>query len=589
MQSENKIHLNRLFFLYNKKKIEENCPFFVIEFVSKSLGIKFDYENINWKRNSKSLINTINDILNENSYIDINDMEKYLPDLALFVNPNYTETWKKSTILIEAFFNIINYTPNIPLKSEETFGYKTESNPYAIDPIMSYQIARHYKFKYNRETKLEEIQDKILKYSVQLTILRQNILEKVTSSIMSRSRRGLITFKNFISESPTAASSGLDFPEKYPKNREEAIERAAKDYRWDITLSKDPVQEYIELDSSSTDRYIPVDKNWKEVFDINRKFFHLDFRYINKFKHLYNKDTIKSIRYRNGGVLINDYLTFGVHPFNNDTIKLKDCKTSINMESIPTDTTERYVTLISSPDFIVTRDELFDLWNAKKYFVSPISPSVIFSETQIQMIKINLDHGDKLRLLITKMRKEENEIKKRIYEKNEDNIHEKSGQGLNEDPHKKSNDNTKLSLYKNFFEDILELGFIIRGYNTCYDTYPLTESIYDIEKYQDIIEEKTYYKTKEIKEKYMESAGFIEEIPVFTGRNILGSIKKDFILSLYDSTFKISDVLDRILNPDSIDGCIRTNSNYLIITSYVFMTTITKKEPFNISELRMIS
>ena len=46
---------------------------------------------------------------------------------------------------------------------------------------------------------------------------------------------------------------------------------------------------------------------------------------------------------------------------------------------------------------------------------------------------------------------------------------------------------------------------------------PLSESNYDTEKYQDIIEEKTYYKTKEIKEKYKD---IIEEIPVFTGKNV---------------------------------------------------------------------
>lgn len=378
MPSEfSKSSLNRLVLL-PEKKISNSCPVFVIEFIAKSLGIRYNYESLDWKKDEikiKTLTDSILLTLEEEDMV-IHNIETHLRDIALFVNPESSVQWKKRTILMDSFWSIHNFTPKIPLKENEVFGYKTEATPYAIDPMMTYLIAYHYGIPMNRDTQLESIQREIINYSVQLTPLRINIITKLTRM----SRRGLIDIKNkFLPESPTDTSN--NFPcILYPLTNSEAIERCAKDYRWDISLSRDPISEYIELDRVANDKYCPIDDEWRKVFDVNRQYFHLDFRYIKKFDHLYTENIKKGLIYRNGGSEKSDYLTFGIHPLYPGSTTIDTLRTCINNDPVSYDSIDRYRNLISSPDFIISREELFDLWKFNDCFVAPNDPSKELSD-----------------------------------------------------------------------------------------------------------------------------------------------------------------------------------------------------------------
>lgn len=550
---ELEISLNRLFFLDPHNVIPDDCPEYVIDFVGKTLGVKI-VGTVNYPKLSR----TLNTILAEDPKANIQNPES-LQDIASFVNPDPDISWTSSKKLLEAGMNIINYIPKIPLKTDETFGYITEKTLNCIDPIMVYQIVCYYKIPHSRTSTLESLQKEISNYSSKLTPIRKGLLERLTSCIMSRNRRGLISLKTLI-PSPNS-DTPFDFPDKYPKTPEEAIERAAKEYRWDISLSSDPIAEYRELDSVSDDIYTPVDPKWREIFNINRKYFHLNFRFIPKFSHLYSSHAIQGLKYRNGGSLENDYLVLGIHPAN---ISSFERVTAINHDPIPTDPIDQFRTLIGSPEFTISREELYNFWKFKGAFVSPCDLSKEFSHSQIDMIRVNSNPIDKIRLLIDFIRTQRDTKILKALESLSNN----------------------LDRSKEFLNKILNLGLTIRGYQICFDNYPLKESSYDLEKYQSEIEIQTTLQALEIQDNYSD---LLSEIPMFTGRNILGSDTPGFKVFQYNLEYTLKDVIDRIFNPDEIEGCIRTNSNYLLITAWTFMKRIGLEEPYDISQLRMIA
>lgn len=552
------ISLNRLFFL-PEKKLNDTAPFFVIEFVAKSIGVNYDFKDSSWKEDS-TLVKFINNTLDEDHRIKIKDIETSLPDIASFVNPEKSSQWKTPSILIKAFWSIHNFTPKIPLSSDETFGYKTESNPLCIDPVMTYQIAIRYSIPFNRDTSLESLKNDIHNYSSKLTPLRHSIFEKIKFTLMSKNRKGLIEAHKKI-ETPVCESQ--EFPNRWPQTKEEAILRAAKEYRWDISMSEDPVSEYIELDRVPNDKFSPVDEKWRKFFDINRKYFHLDSRYIEKYSDLYTENKKSILKHQNGGSLKSSYLVLGLHPNFPDADDLTKCKTTINMDKISGDCIERYRTLISSPDFVCTRNELLKFWDYKKSFVSPNDSAVSFSEYHLDMIRLNSDSNDKLRLFIDKLRQNRAEIIEKSFE------------------HCRKNINANIMFHK-----LMSVGMAIRGYKVCYDEHPLQESTYDIEKYQNLIELRTSQKyTKLINY----SKDFFDKIPLFTGRNVLDEPKDDFKIELYGDGLSVGDILRRLTIHDKNEGCIRVNSNFILITSWYYLSKLYDDTPFDITKLQMIS
>lgn len=557
IMSSSKFNINRLALL-PQKRISATCPTFVIEFIAKSLGIKYNYEEISWKTDEskiKAFVDMIESTL-EDEDICLDEIDTHLRDIALFVNPESSVQWKTRTALLTAFWSIHNFSPKIPLKTDEVFGYKTEETPYAIDPAMTYQIAAHYRMNTARDTTLETIQAEIVNFSAKLTPLRYSLFTKLARM----SRRGLVDLKtHFFIDSPTDPV-GMSFPGyTYPNTPEDAIERAAQDYRWDVSLSNNPIAEYMELDRVSDDKYAPVDAEWGKIFDVNRHYFHLDFRYINKFDHLYSDNGRRGLVYRNGGSDKSEYLTFGVHPLYPDSHNLKNLRSVLNQDPISEDWITRYRTLLSSPDFIISRKELSEFWEEEDAFTSPHDPSKEFSEHHLRMIKVNSETNDPLKMTIETIRsKRRLNMDKALYYclENESAI--------------------------SILREILHLGLVIRGYTICYDNPPLSESNYDAEKYQEEISDKTYILALKILTDHEE---FISKIPLVTGRNILGDDTTTYVLRPFGRNMTLKCIIDRIFHPDEENSCIRTNSNYLLATAWHFLNELESFPPFKLEDL----
>lgn len=556
--SSSKFNINRLALL-PQKKILDSCPTFVIEFIAKSLGIKYNYDDMFWKKDEtkiKALIDTIESTLDDED-ICLDDINTHLRDIALFVNPESSVQWKSKISLLTAFWSVHNFSPKIPLKSEEVFGYKNEENIYAIDPAMTYQIALYYKINTNRETTLENIQAEIVNFSCRLTPIRYSIFTKLSRM----SRKGLIDLKTrFFNENNEIDNNSFS-TYSYPETNESAIESAARDYRWDISGSNCPIAEYMELDRVSDDKYIPIDTKWGKLFNINKHYFHLDFRYNSKFDHLYSDNVKRGLVYRNGGSEQSDYLTFGIHPLFKNIDESLELKTSLYHEPINLDWIERYKTLLGSPDFIVSRKELAEYWESKDAFLAPHDLSKEFSEHHLRMIKVNCESDDPLRITI-------------------ENIRSKRRLNMDKALYYCLEKENSISILR----EILHLGLVIRGYTICYDEPPLSISVYEDSNLELIIEKTSLLALKIL----LEHEEFLGKIPLVTGRNILGNDIKTFVLKPYGENKTLKCIIEKIFDVDDIYSCIRTNSNYLLATSWYFLEQLESFPPFKLEDLVFI-
>lgn len=551
------INLNRLTFFENNK-VPRTCPTFVIEFLARSSGIKYDFTEHAWA-SSKTEVDLVIHAIQQYSKDKVNvlrtsQIDSRLRDLALFVNPFPDVQWKSKELLLKAFWSIYNFTPKLPLAESASFGCKTDEDPYRIDPIMSYLVAVKYGIPTSRETSIDALNAEIINYSINLTPMRESILSKISRL----SRKGLVEIYNhFKSESPTSEGR------KYPSELDISADHIAKHFRWDVSNSRYPEQEYKTLDSVPEDKYSPYDPDWRIIFNVNRRYFNLDFRYIEAYDHLYDEDKKKLLIYKNGGSKDTGTLVTGVHPFYRN-LSLGDSEvplvTVIGMEGVPHDALERYDTILSTRDFLTTRDELVDLWSEARAFISPINPSVEFSDSQLKMITLNSDAKHPIVKFIHELKTERESLVDRglLY-------------------------CVKDELMSNvILTKVLTLGMTIRGYNICYDQYPLSESSYDIGMYQDQIEEESGRRGMYLLENHKD---FLKNIPLLTGRNSLGPIDNKININTYGKGKSLLDGISDIFK----NACIRTNSNYLLVTSWYYLKQINNKSPFNLGDLRFIS
>lgn len=546
MDSNEKFHINRLKLL-NIDKIPKNCPKFVIEFLAKSLGIKYTFVNTSewWDINEKIIVSFIEN--EHNCY-----MEKFdLRDIALFVNPIDNIEWTQRSILMKSFEHIHSFKGQLPIKDLK-IGNKSEKEPFNIDPIMMYQICLKYCIITTRDSTFDELKNEIILINRRLTPIRNDII----SSVYRLSREGLINLSRKIKNQNMDISNILPTDENKNYTNEEIVSMIKDNYQLDISLSSYPCQENDILEKIPIEDYIPFDKNFKDLYLKNPYYFRYDKRYYDN--HIYTNEGLKTrLLFLNGSNHDSETLVLGIHPY------CKETKTSIYQEELISDQEERRNIYLSTKNFVVSRDELYELWENLFTFNVPDVPSIEFSSKHINMI-IRTGKG-KLNELIYKIQGYRREKIDRGY-----------STLLND-----------LYIARKYLENIIDIGFVIRGYKVCYNSIPLKESSYD-PKYQDEIEIKTSLEILN----HLENKDFVkisEKIPVLTGKNILGQLDDTCEIKTYDKNSSIYDILKKIMNnTNDVDSCMRTNSNYLLLTGWYYMNRIFNIEPYNLSELNFV-
>lgn len=537
MEDKQYFNINRLKVI-NIDKIPENCPKFIIIFIAKSLGIKINFIDSDewWSINEQKIISFIE---SEHKLVT----KSYnLRDIALFVNPIDDIEWKDKKILLKSYYHIHAFNPNLPIKNI-TIGNKTDKFPYNIDPCMIYQICLKYNISINRETTYEDIYQEILLINRNLYDIRNDIINK----IFKLNRNDLIILNNKLTNS-------LICNNKY--NRLDIINHVKYTYMVDISYSMYPEEENKLLETHPIEEYIPFDILFREKYLKNPYYFRYNKRYIHDFD--YKNEGLKQIlHFYNGNDDISDILVLGIHPDCNEEY------TCILKDKIDEDQDIRREKYISTKDYIISVDELYDYWNELYILNSPCKPYIEFSNKHLS--KIIRNGNSKLKDLIYN-----------IQYNRKDRIDRGYSILLND-----------LTISKSLLYNIIEIGFILRGYKVCYDIYPLEESSYDL-KYQDEIEIKSSLEIN----KYLENTLYTNincKVPILTCKNILGDTDNVCEIRTLDKESNLKTILVKILNDtDNIDSCMRTNSNYLLITGWYYMYRVYEISPFDIKKLNFV-
>jgi hypothetical protein len=397
-----------------------------------------------------------------------------------------------------------------------------------------------------------------------------------------------------------------------PTTHEESIVLGALIYGINLTECSNPHIEFNTLKNNSMcgtiqNTYIPMyDEIFKSKYLNNPKFFDVRYIWEPKLKDIYTEDNLINFIKSEGYSMIDSNVKYENLLYEIRCVptfylgKYPDCKekqTKIYYETIDDIDNDLLISygIIENKEFVIfTVNELTDYFKNSKTFTNPCNNKDIFSEISILKLKKICSQflNGKIKILtnIDIQYKKFNESIEEVQKFN-DSIFEQC---------KKfrtfyifENEKNK-KIIDDLLNKILEIGLYMRGWKLSGNNeYPLNKykTVYELDK-QVIVELNT---TKSI----IEFEELLNSIPkeifdLFICLPILCVNIKD-----KDYTFKISTnsdmgltIVDRInisKNGESEYSCIRMTSNWLVATSYYYITLLGKKEPFNILDLSDIS
>jgi hypothetical protein len=568
------IELNKVKFI---GEINFKTPRCVIIDICLSVGMEEDYiEARPWRK--------LLDDLSKIEYVTIDTdegvNEKICAEMARYIN--YQEDWNIYN-LMEAFFSFINFDPETFIPGKNNFGKKNNNNPKNLDECCLYRLLVHYGISLTTETTFEEMVEKALSISCVDHSLKMFLQKKSTMK-----KRSWDNIYSYIQNIPSSACEFF-----HPYNDDEAIVFSAYIYKIDVSLSSDPISEFICLRSIGVEKYSPIDHSFNQMYSLNRDYFNIKRRWNPIFHFMYSKNEIIRISQVEGCKSCNpseclDYLqklymdpTFyiGIHPYTNKT-------TPIELDDIISCDKNRCVSYGIEGDkkFVTyTFSELISYFETKKYFLDPCSRKV-YSEASIKKLEDILrgsytDEGKTLLSIIRSILKSYKSMSPRevkwisFYE------------NLDDSQKKKCRD---------ILFAIMDLGMYMRGWKITGDKYPLSaqDCMIDVSK----IPERDYNITiayEELEkltnnEIYSEVNKEISTLPLLQYRDghFIPSDIKEHGYTLYErlSIVKAGETTD-----DNIYACIRLSSNYICASCYRYLKLIKENPKFSIKDMREIT
>jgi hypothetical protein len=609
--------------------IDLDTPLCIICEIADAHGINYDLEYLNNIEYAQELINTIN---NEDNIIgikipivDINDWEY----LARFVNKNASWT---PEILLKAYSYLSGFTyseekllDRVP--TDFTGGIQTPENIYTINPCILYKICKDNKIKISHDSNLEQI-CKAVKF---LKFDRSTLINKSIISIYQSTSNNLVNFLIFNDNDDDKDDKNTDIKENanyhylpdiftsydklrelegrinnpremqsliIPRNDDSAIALAAIIYFIDISKSKYPIQEYIELKTKGFD-YKPISKWLNYWFSKNPTLFDLKKTFNPLFpRGLYTDDQLIELVKHEGHsdiphvsklyetlqlAYISETFYLGLLPLTKTGATIVDLD---ELCDIP------YGQLLSFGQIDVslnpiTVSELIDLFTANNNFTSPFGSNKVFTTTAINKLKniLSYPHGP---IISNKIDNETLFIRKRLFDliteiqlKNDD---VKSYQFLS--AYKKATISTKKSI-ENLLNFLLIAGMYMRAWSGK-GSYPLQEAPAPYSKEISIALNVTSsiadYKRE--RDKLGEIGKLIDNLPLVRyrdGEYQVSTSKNDG----YTIGERIEIVSKGKENP-TIYSCIRMSSNWICSSAHKYSIIIGLPPPFDIFKLKHI-
>lgn len=572
--------------------IDLNTPNIVIEDIARSFLLKIDCPRLSNILYRYQVIRTFQDIPRDivNEPFSTNDKIK----IARFLNPDRNVIWSSKSLntAFEKVWGIVTgkisiYDKEFDIEDDQCFGYPTPNIPFRLSPAIVYGLIKRHQIITNSETTFQYLIHSLRVISMK----RRHRVEYICNRFHLLSDETLINLacqtqvgKGRIKKSEVNIGTLNRFFEKYnnnkylassllPRSDEEAIVIFAKYYELDITSSISPLEEYFGHRVGN----FPIDTVMKDLVKLDSHAYDLRYHFNPTFPiTVYNPGSLKlmaskiNINYTkltNVTIYNELVLAYMEDNFHRGILPgITDFVTCIDLEDIRTGQFGSSIVSYGSylngyRVYLVT--ELRDLFDNNKDFDNPAGG--IFSKKNI--IELKRLSGIKSSKIPKEDRKKWQSLLSTI-ESVEEHLRQCSTYANRMTKiYKMANIDDKPKI-KDLLEEIQWLAFNMRGWDGKGDwpiarVPPTNNELAVGRSYQNI---KLLYSKVNIMDKLGEK---IIRLPLIRYRDGNYSVSVD-----EKEGYTIHDRLQIVLEDKSIYACIRMTSNWLLASSYYYLTAI---------------
>lgn len=535
--------------------------------------------------------------------------------IARFINPEFDAKqwrWESLTRAAQFFMQCASNPEKIPSFFE--VGFQTPNKPYRVNIFMLYLLCQKLEIPTTIYTTKEELEKSIKLYRDydDRLLLKQFLrILKVENkneliAVLARSSIGLpekdfTSWNGDFNSDPvhkiTLEDSKLEIfmariaqsPEMIEaENNIAAVILTAVRYQFDISYAKDPLMEYLLIEKSGFEQYVPEDpwmKFWytknPALFDLKKTFnpwFPKSFYLYNRLGEvLLNNETVivtniakENIHSELEKISKNDNVYEGIYP------RLLNEKTPILLENVNEISNENLLTFTvfrenSVKRWCITKDEIKDYLLNRYDFISPFNSDIVLSEQVIRKLgKILNDatfssHIEKIQAIITS----NNEILTTFaqnYARASLEIKEKVQESL---------------------QCLIDLSMYMRGWDgVSFETYPVTMAITPPEFYDQLQVNVT--ETIQKIENLCVELGDVDilKLPLMCYRD------KGYVTNTNEADgLSIGERLEIVKGGEDSENeasCIRISSNWFAASAHRLMEQLSLKPPFDVRDLRYV-
>ena len=610
--------------------VDINTPLCILSEIADAHGINYDASNFDDKQYTQKLI----DIINSNETVFIKFPINSIRDwefLARFINKSIL--WSQN-LLVDAYKYLSSFN-NDGVISENLIneisinfitGIQTSENIYSINPCILYKICKDFNINITSKTSIEQMSQAVHYIKCD----KSQLISKIISSVHEFNQPSLVNLlinnDNLLHQTKRIYQNKIEYnnlPSQLttydellklenrmskieelrlmivPKTNEGAIILAAVNNYIDISKSKLPINEYIELQNKGLN-YKPLDKWFKYWYKKNYDLFDLRKTFNPIFPcKMYNQTLLLNLA-NNYGCNIKDKNYKNPYDF------LQIAYTSETFYQGLLPLTKKGATIIDLDEFSdipygqllsygqidvslnpITISELIDLFTANQNFTSPFGGEKVFSRISIKKLKNILlyPHGSDYHIKIDTATLF---IRKKLF----DLITEL--ELTNDDVSKTlvmiyKNGNPHIKKYiENLLNTLLVLGMNMRGWLGKGD-YPIYEAPvpYDEEIAVALNVTQSIAKYKKERNKDRNIGNIIGKLPLVKYKDDEYLVSKN-----KDDGFTIDERIEIIIkgkdNP-TVYSCIRMSSNFICSSVHKYSLILGLPPPFDIFKLRHIS
>ena len=601
--------------------IDLNTPLCIISEIADAHGIDYDIDEFDNKQYVQELI----DIIYSNEKIYINFPIEVISDwecLARFINKS--ALWPQK-LLIDAYKYLSSFYISITDLSKKVpinfiGGIQTPENIYSINPCILYKICKDSNISITSKTTIMQMNQAV--YYIKCD--KSQLINKCISSMYKFDQSSLINLlmsnnDNIIDnnddynnlpnqlityEELVKLESRISKAEELrlmiePKTNEGAILLSAMNNYLDISKSKYPIKEYIELQNNDLN-YQPVDNWLKYWYGKNRDLFDLRKTFNPLFpRRIYNQvlllNLANSYGYNNKDKNYTNHYEFlqlahisenfyqGLLPLTKKGATVIDLD---ELSEIPYGQLLSYGQIDVSL-YPITISELIDLFYSNQNFTSPFGSEKVFTRTSIKKLKgiLSSPHGSDYRVKI------DNEtflLRKKLFDLiTEIELTNDDASKMLVSTYKNGNYSTRKHI-ENLLNILLVLGMNMRGWMGKGD-YPIREAPvpYDREIEVALLVTQSIAKYKNECNKNKHIGDMINKLPLVKYKD------EEYLVSKNkDDGFTIGERVEIVIkgkdNP-TIYSCIRMSSNFICSSVHKYSLILGLPSPFDIFKLRHIS